>query len=176
MNPLDGRPDKRHAPDYAASYIDLTSKWANLGAALEENKTGSIAFFKSIPADKAEYRYQPEKWSVKELILHLIEAERVFQYRAFRFSRKDATALSGFDEDWYAKNNNASSRSLSSIIEEFEAVRNSTILLFNGMSAEMIDFPGSANGQPVSPRSLGWMTIGHVMHHVAVLRERYLDK
>lgn len=174
MDPLEGRPNKEHAPKYGAFYMDLTSKWSNLGTALEENKNDSLAFFRSIPKERSEFRYQPEKWSVNEVILHLVEAERVFQYRAFRFSRKDETALSGFDEDWYAKNNNASARTLESVIEEFEAVRNSTILLFKGMDSEMLDFVGHANNAPVSPRSLGWMTIGHVSHHCQVLRERYL--
>lgn len=176
MNPLDGRPDSSHTQIFGEQYVRLTSKWNNLATALEENKQESIAFFRSIPGEKAEFRYQPEKWSVKELILHLIEAERVFQYRAFRFSRKDATALSGFDEDWYVQHNGSSARSLASIVEEFEVVRQSTILLFSGMTTDMLDFTGSANGSPASARSLGWMTIGHVLHHIAVLRERYLPE
>ena len=175
MDPLEGRPNEQHMPGYGIYYTELSSKWTNLTAALEENKNNAIAFFTSIPARREEYRYQPEKWSVKELILHLVETERIFQYRAFRFSRKDATPLSGFDEDWYAQNNNASVRSLPDIIGEFEAVRNSTIQLFRGMNTDMLDFPGTANGQAVSPRSLGWMTVGHVLHHITILRERYLD-
>lgn len=174
MDSLEGRPNNDHAPKYGVYYMDLTKEWTHLGKALVNERDNALAFFRKIPAEKSDFRYQPEKWSVKEVILHLIEAERVFQYRAFRFSRKDETALSGFDEDWYARNNNASARTFESVIEEFETVRNSTIQLFNGMDSEMLDFVGHANNAPVSPRSLGWMTIGHSYHHCQVLKERYL--
>lgn len=173
-NALYGRPRNEDAPAYAEYYFDLTDRWEDLGVALEESTDRLLNFLKSIPEDKENFRYQPEKWSIKQVVAHMIEAERIFQYRALRFSRFDATELSGFDEDWYAKNNHAEHRSLADIVAEFDAVRQSTIYLFSDMTDEMLDFRGKANGSAITSRSLGWLIIGHAIHHKAFLKERYL--
>ena len=171
---LSSRPVYEDAPAYAAYYFDLTDCWENLEIALTESTDHLFRFLHSIPVAQQDYSYQPEKWSVKQVVIHMLETERIFQYRAFRFSRFDDTELSGFDEDVYVSNSNSENRTLSGIIEEFEAVRKSSILLFKSMTTEMLDFRGYANGTPVTARSIGWMIVGHAMHHKAFLKERYL--
>ena len=173
-NSLLGRPNYSDAPVYAAYYFDLTDCWEDLDVALRESTDRLFRFLHSIPVDQQDFKYQPEKWSVKQVVLHMMDTERIFQYRAFRFSRQDATELHGFDEDQYIANSNSENRNLTQIIEEFETVRKSTLLLFSGMSDEMLDFRGHANGSVVTTRSVGWMIIGHAMHHKAFLKEKYL--
>lgn len=169
-----GRPNADHAASYAKYYLDQTLAYSDLLEAFEKSTTEFEQFISSIPADKADYRYADDKWSVKGVISHCIDTERIFQYRALRFSRKDETALSGFDEDLYGKNGNADSRTLADLRTEFLAVRSSSIQLFTHMSSEMLDFLAAANGSQVSPRSLGWMIIGHTVHHMNIIKVRYL--
>ncbi len=166
--------DQNFLPGFGAQYVAYTESYPNLIKCLEETKLATEALMNSIPTEKENFSYAEGKWSVKSLFLHCIEAERVFQYRAMRFSRFDATPLPGFDEDWYAEHHHASERTLADIQEEFSAVRLSGILLFKGMSAEMLDFVGTMNGFTCTARNLGWMIAGHTMHHCKVVKERYL--
>jgi len=173
-NALVGRPINEDAPAYAAYYFELTDCWENLEIALNESTEKLFGFLRTISPSQDDYRYQPEKWSVKQVVIHMMEAERVFQYRAFRFSRLDATELHGFDEDKFVANSNAENRTIGSIINEFYAVRQSTIHLFSGMTDKMLNFRGHANGTHITARSLGWLIVGHAMHHKAFLKEKYL--
>lgn len=166
--------DHKFLPGFGAQYVSWTEDYSNLITCLQETKIATEALIESIPMDKEDFAYAEGKWSVKSLFLHCIEAERVFQYRAMRFSRFDATPLPGFDEDWYAERHNATGRSLADIAEEFSAVRSSTILMFKGMTNEMLDFAGTMNGFSCTARNLGWMIAGHTMHHCNVVKERYL--
>lgn len=121
-----------------------------------------------------DHRYAEGKWSIKEVIQHLIDCERVFAYRALRFARNDTTALAGFDEDAYAPASQAGRRSLASLRAEHDAVRSSTIALFNSFTAEMLLREGTANGNRFTVRALGWAIAGHELHHLDVITERYL--
>jgi len=171
---FNGRPDLAILPGFGAQYVAYTDGYSNLINCLEETKIATEALMNAIPSEKESFAYADGKWSVKSVFLHCIEAERVFQYRAMRFSRFDATPLPGFDEDWYAEHHNSSGRSLAEIAEEFSAVRMSTILLFKGMTTEMLKFEGTMNGFQCTARNLGWMIAGHTMHHCKVVKERYL--
>lgn len=169
-----GRPNPEFAPAYARYYFDRTIGQDNLILALEKDLEETAAFIATIPESKADFQYADEKWTLKGVLLHSIETERIFQYRALRFSRNDKTELSGFDEGWYAQHNNTDQRTLQDLREEFVAVRKAGISLFKGMTGAMLDAVGTANGSPNTPRNLGWMMIGHVIHHCNIIKERYL--
>ena len=122
------------------------------------------------------YRYAPGKWSIAELLLHIIDAERVFQYRALRIGRGDRTDLPGFDQDLFVNNSEAAHRTLDSLREEYNAVRLSSLLLFQSFTKVQLLSEGSADGQGVSVRALGFMICGHQKHHEEILKSRYLQK
>lgn len=133
-----------------------------------------VAFLKSIPEEKLEFRYGLDKWTVKEVVLHIIDTERIFAYRALRIARKDLTPLVGFDQDEYVPHSKANKRSLQSLIEEFETVRQSTISLFKSFEAEDFLQIGKASAADVSVRALGFILIGHQNHHKEIIEQRYL--
>jgi uncharacterized damage-inducible protein DinB len=164
------------ADEYAPHYETYISKVQtdDLIGALENGRSELISFIRSIPAEKLEYRYQEGKWTIKEIIIHLMDAERIFTYRVLRFSRNDRTALSGFDENEYVPESNASARSLQSLIDEYSALRQSTIELFRNITDEMSLRTGIANGKEISVRALGYVIPGHEIHHAGVIKERYL--
>ena len=121
-----------------------------------------------------DHRYAEGKWSIRELLCHMIDAERIFAYRALRFARNDKTALPGWEENDYAPEANAEGRSLSQIVEEMRGLRQSTIDLFEGFSAEMLDRKGTANNSEISVAALGFVIAGHEIHHRNILMDRYL--
>ncbi|WP_294669477.1 DinB family protein [uncultured Fluviicola sp.] len=169
-----GRPNPEFAPAYAKYYFDRTLGQDDLLLALENNLNETESFIAGLPEEKADFQYADEKWTLKGVILHFIETERIFQYRALRFSRKDKTALDGFDEDWYARHNNTDQRSLEDLRAEFMDVRKASISLFKGMTGAMLDSIGTANNTPNTPRNVGWIMVGHVIHHCNIIKERYL--
>ena len=129
-----------------------------------------------IPAGFADHRYAPGKWSIKEIFQHLIDTERVFAYRALCFSRNEVIELPGFDENMYIENANTDRRELHELLREYDVVRSSTIQLFNGMSEEMLMRSGTANGNLISVRAIGWTIAGHVLHHMQIIDQRYLAR
>ena len=141
---------------------------------LTQNKSKVAGFFRSLPAEKWDYAYAPGKWTPKDLLLHLIDGERVFAYRALRISRGDTTELPGFDENVFAQNANAAGRSPESLITEYEAVRESSLHLFRHMTDEAADRIGTASGFPASPLAIAFIMAGHENHHLRIIRERYL--
>lgn len=171
---LEGRPNPEHASAYATYYFNLSDRQTDLMESLIQNGTTTAAFIRSIPEDKADFQYADGKWSTKSVIAHMIDTERIFQDRALRISRKDTTELPGFDEDSYANHSPVDQRTLEDLAAEFEAVRASGIHLFRHMTAGMIDFIGIASNNPLSPRSAGWMIVGHAIHHCRIIAERYL--
>lgn len=134
-----------------------------------------IKFVQNIPMDKFDYRYAEGKWTIKDIIQHLIDAERIFAYRALRISRNDKTPLPGFEENDYVENTNANGRSIQDLLTEFSAVRQSTILLFKSLTDEQLKRIGIASNNEISVRALGFVTIGHQKHHQKVFQERYLQ-
>jgi uncharacterized damage-inducible protein DinB len=133
-----------------------------------------IKFVQNIPMDKFDFRYAEGKWTIKEIIQHLIDAEHVFSYRALRISRNDKTPLPGFNENDYVDNTNANARSIQGLLTEFSALRQSTLLLFKSFSEEQLKRMGIASNADVSVRAIGFIIIGHQKHHQKVFQERYL--
>lgn len=134
----------------------------------------AAALLHDVPEEVADKAYAPGKWTLKEVILHLADAERVFAYRALRFARGDATELPGWDESAYAPMSGANDRTLESLLDELESVRESTVTLFEGLPEAAWTRKGKANGQPVSVRAIAWICAGHLLHHLEIIQERYL--
>jgi uncharacterized damage-inducible protein DinB len=143
-------------------------------AALQDQPRDTLALLSTLSEEQGDYRYAPDKWSIKEMLGHLIDAERVFAYRALRFARNDGTPLASFEQDDYVRAGGFDDRRLADLIEEFVAVRRATVWLFRQLSAEAWMRRGVASGNPVSVRALAYIIAGHELHHRRVLREKYL--
>ena len=133
-----------------------------------------IRFVQNIPLDKFDYRYAEGKWTIKDIIQHIIDSERVFAYRALRFSRNDKTPLSSFEENDYADTANSNNRSIQDLLTELSALRHSTLLFYKSLSEEQLKNIGTASNNQISVRALGFVIIGHQKHHQKVFEERYL--
>lgn len=166
------KPDSRD-DFYFSRYINLALK-DDLISSLEASRTEMMETLSSLSENQAEYKYQDDKWAIKEVLAHCIDTERILVYRALCFSRKEELMLPGFDQDVYAKEDNAAGVSFSDLLQEYDLVRRSTILLFKRMNIENIDFGGIASNVEISPRELGWTIAGHDLHHLKVIREKYL--
>ncbi|POS01186.1 DinB family protein [Flavobacterium croceum DSM 17960] len=160
--------------NFYANYIASVSNEYTLVEELEISIHRFIKFVQDIPMDKFDYRYAEGKWTIKEIIQHLIDAERIFAYRALRFARYDATVLSGFDEDYYVLNSTANQRSIMELLTEYSAVRHSSLLLFKSFTNEQLLYSGIASNNNISVRALGFVIIGHQNHHQKIFEERYL--
>ena len=171
---ITNRPESSEYPPYAEGYISLVPNGSIVGI-LSQQLDETLALIKSIPDARHDWRYAEGKWSVKELIGHVIDSERVFAYRALRFGRGDSTPLAGFEQDDFVKGATFSERSLSDLAEEYEHVRRATISLFANFDEEALSRRGSANNSEVSVRALAFMMAGHERHHVEILRTRYLS-
>ncbi|MEO1031172.1 MAG: DinB family protein [Bacteroidota bacterium] len=158
---------------YYKSYIDKATN-IDIVEGLAINLKKGMTFLSEIPEEKHNYAYADGKWAIKDLLLHIIDAERVFAYRALRIARGDKTPLAGFDQDIYVANAHAVNRSFKSLIEEYEAVRSSTITLFSSFEEDALLRIGEASGSAISVRALGYIISGHENHHMAVIKERYL--
>ena len=167
------RPD---ASEYAPNYGTYVSKVpeGNLVTILEDQRRETQDLLAAIPEGRALHRYAPGKWSIKEVVGHVTDAERVFSYRALRFARGDETPLSGFDEKAYAPAGHFDAHSLPDLAAELDAVRRATIALFSGLDPEALARRGLANNKEISVRALAYVIAGHERHHVEILRERYL--
>jgi len=168
------RPLPSEYPTHYQPYINLVQN-GNFLSLLTLNKTDLSAFFKRIPKEKHNYKYEENKWSIKQVLMHIIDIERVFSYRALACARGDKTSLPFMDENHYAQNADLSKRSLKSLIREFEIVRESSFALLENISEEQSKFIGTIGGEyPISARALGYLMIGHALHHIKVINERYL--
>ncbi|HEY0005445.1 MAG TPA: DinB family protein [Pyrinomonadaceae bacterium] len=173
MNLTIGKPDKTEYLPYYEKYISLVPDGeilSVLGKQLDE----TLALVRSIPETRAGFRYAEGKWSISELIGHLIDTERIFAYRALRFARNDRTPLPGYEQDDYIANASFDDYPLGELAEEFESVRRSNIFLFRHLDAEAWMRKGLANGSEMSVRALAYVLAGHELHHREILRSRYL--
>lgn len=162
-------------PAYYKPYLEVLPDAALLE--LMERQMGNFPeFLGSIPGDKLSFRYAPGKWSVSEVLMHILDTERVFQYRALRLGRKDATPLAGFDQDDYVPQSCAEGRTLKDLISEYRVIRESSLLLFKSLPSDRLLFKGNASGQDISLGALGFIMCGHQKHHRNILRERYLGR
>lgn len=158
---------------FYATYIKALEN-VELFEELEISLHDFIKFVQNIPMDKFDYSYAEGKWTIKDIIQHIIDTERIFSYRALRISRNDKTPLPGFEENDYVANTNAKSRGIQDLLTELSAVRHSNLLLFKSFSEEQLERIGIASGQEVSVRALGFLIIGHQKHHQKVFADRYL--
>jgi uncharacterized damage-inducible protein DinB len=155
-------------------YFDLVEDGDYLNL-LRQNSVEVVNFFEKIPVDQLEYRYADDKWSIKEVLMHSIDTERVFAYRALAAARGDNVTLHyRMDEELYARNVDVSRRTLPSLISEFEAVRGSTEELFGNMTDAQSRQSCNIVTHPMTARAIGYFIIGHVLHHMNVVQERYL--
>lgn len=173
MNPF-GRPAEGEMAAFYQRYID-TCPGQDLHDALARSWYEFAGTVTGIPEARGEHRYAEGKWTVKELLQHVIDTERVMAYRALRFARADATPLPGFEEDDWARAVDPSNRAIGDMLAEAEAQRRSTILFFRSLPAEALLRSGTANGKPCTARAAGWIIAGHMAHHTRILNERYLN-
>tara|TARA_R100000935_G_scaffold1439_1_gene4462 strand:+ start:13644 stop:14153 length:510 start_codon:yes stop_codon:yes gene_type:complete len=141
---------------------------------LAEGMLETNDFFEAIPDAKLEYRYAEGKWTPKEILLHLIDTERVFAYRALQFARAENVVIKGFDQDEFVLHSNANNRTMDTLLEEYMAVRTATLILFSSFSESILQQMGFASDSPLSVRASGYIICGHEKHHIAILKERYL--
>ena len=162
-------------PAFYQPYLDTIGEAVLLD--LMERQMGNFPqFISSIPRDLWHHRYAEDKWSIAEVLVHILDTERVFQYRALRFGRCDSTPLPGFDQDAYVPMSLAGESDPEGIIEEYRAIRKSSLLLFKSFPEDRLHWKGTASGHPMSLGALGFIICGHQKHHRNILRSRYLGR
>lgn len=166
------RPNPNEYAPFYQTYIDKVSG-DDIHEVLSRYSRASLAFWQQIPEEKGDHAYAPGKWSIKQVLNHISDAERIFAYRALRIARGDETALAGFDENEYADAAKVHHRTLKDLVHEFQSVRAATLSLFQSLGEAELSRLGTANGAAVSPNAIGYIIIGHAQHHEAVARERY---
>lgn len=159
---------------YYETYTNKVSKDITLIDGFIDAKNSVVDFFKSIPERKLEYQYASDKWSIKEILQHIIDTERVFMYRCFRIARHDTTPLAGFEQDDFINPSNANKKTLDDLLEEYKTVRESFIVLLKSLNITDLKFIGHASGNPLSARAAAFIILGHEIHHIDVIKDRYL--
>ena len=159
--------------EYFNYYINLVED-DEVFSVLQNNKNAVHELFDTLEESKGKYCYAKGKWSIKELLVHLVDTERIFCYRALCIARNEKKDLPSFDHEAYVKNSNANERTLDDIEKEFETVRKATISLFENFTPKMLAASGTANGNRLTVLAIGYLIVGHVKHHLTVLQEKYL--
>lgn len=158
---------------YIQRYLQLipSSDWL---AEMRDSADQTVSIYKELSEQQGNFAYAENKWTLKEVLQHIIDAEIIYSYRALRFARRDKTFLPGWDEVSYGETYELTNRSVSSLIDEFEAVRKSTLLFFENLNESQLSASGIANDNEISVKLLGELTVGHNIHHLNVIRERYI--
>jgi uncharacterized damage-inducible protein DinB len=164
--------ENEYAP-YYGKYVSLVAE-GDIVEILKQQLATSLTLLRTLSEEQGNYRYAPEKWSIKELLGHVSDTERIFAYRALRFARQDSTPIEGFEQDDYIANANFDACSLSDLIADFESVRKSTLSLLQNLSEAAWLRKGVASSNEVSVRALAYIIAGHELHHLKILSERYL--
>ena len=167
------KPSPTTYPAYFKKYIDLVPE-EDLAAAFSNQLPAINDLLNSITEERSMYAYEAGKWTLKELLQHMSDAERVFNYRALCIARKETVSLPGFDENDYAENSNANDRPWQKLVDEFLAVRKSTELLYESFTDDVLNYSGISNNNSITVNSLGFITAGHFYHHKNIIEERYL--
>lgn len=167
------RPDATEFSPYYAGYVARVPD-GDIIETLRSQLDATVALARSLAEATGAHRYAPGKWSIRQVLGHMADTERIMSYRALRVARGDTTPLPGFDENVYVQNARFDERTLASLTDELAFVRQSTIGLIAPLDDEELSRVGSANGAPITARALSWIIAGHERHHLAVLRERYL--
>jgi hypothetical protein len=168
------RPTSADYAPYYEKYVALVADGdivKNLHTQMQE----TLSLVRSLTSEQADSRYAPDKWTVKELVGHLVDAERIFSYRALRFGRGDENPLAGFEQEPYVRNGNFANRTLEDLADEFEHLRLSNILLFRSLDEAAWNRRGVASDNEVSVKALAYIMAGHELHHMGILRTRYLN-
>lgn len=168
------RPDLSKIPAFYHNYI-LQVEGADLMGALKKQTNSIFKFLNSIPVEKRDFRYAKGKWTIKEMLQHIIDTERIFAYRGLCIARKESVSLPGFNENNYASNSKAKKRDWNDLGEELKAVRRSTEILYASFDREQLGTFGVSNNNPISVAAIGFIIVGHINHHVHVINERYLN-
>lgn len=167
------RPDQTEYAPFYAGYVSHVPE-GDILTILEQGVQTTSSLLKELSPSQADFRYAPGKWSVKEVLGHIVDAERIFAYRALRFSRGDQTPVPGFEQEGYIQHANFGARPLKDLIAEFETVRQATLFLFRNLDDAAWQRKGTASGAEVSVRALAYIMAGHEIHHREILRTRYL--
>jgi hypothetical protein len=167
------KPEKTEYNEYYDRYVSLIDE-TNIVSAFENQLSEMQKLFQEISEEKSGFAYAEGKWTIKEVVGHLIDGERIFGYRALRISRGDETPIEGFEQDGYVENAPFNDYNFSDLVKEFELVRQSNILFFKYLKETDWTRTGTASESPVSVRALAFIMVGHVRHHANILRERYL--
>lgn len=166
-------PEATEYAPYYAGYVSLVPE-GDILTTLAEQMDSTVRFLRSIDEEKASHRYAAGKWSIKELVGHITDGERIFAYRALRFARNDKTELPGFEQDDYIRNASFDAIPFDELVREFELVRGANLLMFKHLDAEAWLRRGVASEAEVSVRALAFIMAGHVQHHIEILKTRYL--
>jgi len=169
-------PQQSEYPSFYETYVCKVCENESLIPALGEDLRATIELVSSLSKDMLSHRYQPGKWAMSEILCHVIDAERISAYRALRFARNNQTPLPGFDQEKYVSYMNADNRGIESILKEFEVVRSSTKMLFEGFEEDALTRTGSASSNEFTVRAKGYIILGHSHHHMQIFRERYLGQ
>lgn len=168
------KPRETEYHSFYAGYVNACPE-TDLMQALIQSLAEWEALVGRLPEELGDYAYAAQKWTVKQLLAHCIDTERVFQYRVLRIAREPEAQLSGFDEDAFADANTAKSRTPASLCEEMKTVRQSTLFLFESLDPNQLKKTGKADGKSISIRALGFIMAGHIRHHLSILEQRYLN-
>jgi hypothetical protein len=168
------KPSNAEYAPYAERYIGLLPDDGLVLEHLAENLKMTCRFLSLLTEEKLLYRYAPDKWTIKEIVLHLADDERIYTYRALRFARNDSIDLPGFDQDNYALYSNANQRTIDDLLGEFATVRAATLSFFNSLNDEALTRTGIADGNFMSVRAIAYHLAGHELRHLNIVRERYL--
>ena len=169
---MSNRPAATEYPAYAQRYVELVPE-EDIIAGLEKQGRETALLLRALTEEKAKWRYAPDKWSIKTLVRHVTDAERVFGYRALAIARGDQQSLPGFEQNDYAEAADADQQRMRDLADEYESVRRSTVAFYRGLTTEAWKRSGTANNSPTSVRGLAYTTLGHERHHLKVLREKY---
>ena len=167
------RPQPDEYAPYYGGYISRVPE-GDLLALLAHQSSETLALLRSIPEARGAHRYAPGKWTVKDVVGHMCDTERIMSYRALRIARGDQTPLQGFEQNDYVPVAHFDRRTLADLGEELSAVRQATLHLFRHFDAEALVRRGTASGNPFTPRALGYVIAGHERHHVSILKDKYL--
>jgi len=168
------RPAATEYAPFHAAYVQAVPD-GDVLSFLERQGRETVALLRGVSEKQSQHRYAPGKWSIREVVGHMNDAERVFTYRALSFARSDTTPLPGFDENAWGASSNADRRTLAELVEDFAAVRAATLTLFRGLSDNEIGRAGTASGHRVTVAALAYVVAGHEKHHLKILKERYLS-
>ncbi len=165
---------KNGVPSFYQGYMDCVPDDGNLLLHLENIQSETEQLFSNLSEEKLLYRYQPNKWSIKDLLVHLADCERVITYRAMRIARCDKTDLPSFDENLFVSNAKADKRNINNILKELSTLRSATLVFIESLDEEALERTGTANGYAISARLLVNHIYGHHQHHLKIIKEKYL--